>query len=187
MVLARRWFPHIPSWISRSTYVAQVATQEGGELGLFAEFNFNLRPSYCYLSVWCFMICNKTMWMCPSKNVKKVQHNHRKAITNTKIYSGSEHSWLLHPLPKISLEISTIFTPEYSRVVLHRDHNSNPLGFHRLTKNLGGFTGKSSNLLGFHRLTKNLGGFTGRSTNLSWFSQAHQEPKWFYRITHQPI
>ena len=39
----------------------------------------------------------------------------------------------------------------------------------------------------FHRLTKNLGGFTGKSTNLSWFSQAHQEPKWFYRITHQPI
>ena len=153
------------------------------------------------------MMYNEYIWMCSSRDVNKAQHNHKNSIANTKMYSGSEHSWLLHPLPKISLGISTIFTPEYSRVVLHRDHNSNPLGFHgltknlggftrrptnqlgfhRLTKNLGGFTGRSTNLLGFHRLTKNLGGFTGRSANLSWFSQAHQEPKWFYRITHQPI
>ena len=63
------------------------------------------------------------------QNIKDAQHNHNETISNTKMYSGSEHSWLLHPLPKISLGIFTIFTPEYSRVVLHRDHNSNPLGF----------------------------------------------------------
>ena len=34
--------------------VAQVATQEGGELGLFAEFDFNLRPNFCCLRAWCF-------------------------------------------------------------------------------------------------------------------------------------
>ena len=32
-------------------FVAQVATQEGGELGLFAEFKLKLRPNYCCLSV----------------------------------------------------------------------------------------------------------------------------------------
>ena len=136
----------IKLWVDHRTkalipVVAQVATQEGDELGLFKEFKFNLRPSCCCLKAWWFMICNKRIWMCLSRNVNEAQHNHKKSITNTKIYSGSEHSWLLHPLPKISLGISTIFTLEYSRVVLHRDHNSNPLGFHGLTKNLGGFTG----------------------------------------------
>ena len=124
--------------------------------------------------------------MCSSRNINNAQHNHKKTIANTKMYSGSEHPRLLHPLPKISLGIFTIFTLEYSRVVLHRDHNSNPLGFHGLTKNLGGFTGRPTNQLGFHGLTKNLGG-TGRPTNQSWFSQADQEPRWFYRRIHQPI
>ena len=50
-------------------------------------------------------------------------------ITNTMMYSGSKPSCLLHPLPKITLGNFTISTPEYSRVVLQKDHNSNLLGF----------------------------------------------------------
>ena len=34
--------------------VAQVATQEGGELGLFAELNFKLKLNCPYLSAWYF-------------------------------------------------------------------------------------------------------------------------------------
>ena len=123
------------------------------------------------------MIYNKRIWMCLSRNVNGAQHNHKKSITNTKIYSGSEHSWLLHPLPKISLGISTIFTLEYSRVVLHRDHNSNPVWF---------FNGDPQTNLVFHGLTKNPGGFTRRPTNQLGFSWANQEPWWFYTETHQP-
>ena len=51
------------------------------------------------------------------------------AITNTMMYSGSEPSCHLHPLPKITLENFTISTPDYSRVVLQRLTTQTSLGF----------------------------------------------------------
>ena len=42
------------------------------------------------------------------------------AITNTMMYSGSEPSCLLHPLPKITTWEFHYIHPEYSRVVLQR-------------------------------------------------------------------
>ena len=117
--------------------------------------------------------------MCSSRNINNAQHNHKKTIANTKMYSGSEHPRLLHPLPKISLGIFTIFTPEYSRVVLHRDHNSNPLWF---------FNGDPQTNLVFHWANQQpTVVFQRRPTNQFGFSRANQEPWWFYTETHQPI
>ena len=138
--------PLLPKWLPK----------RGDELGLFAELNFKLKIDSPYLSAWCFYDRQWTYMNVFKQNINDAQHNHNKTIANTKMYSGSEHSWLLHPLPKISLGIFTIFTPEYSRVVLHQDHNSNPLWFYTET----------------HQPT--------------WFSQANQEPRWFYRKIHQP-
>ena len=43
----------LPRWMSltEDDCVAQVATQEGGELCLFLEFKLKLRPNCCCLSV----------------------------------------------------------------------------------------------------------------------------------------
>ena len=115
--------------------------------------------------------------MCSSRNVNDAQHNHNKTIANTKMYSGSEDSWLLHPLSKISLGIFTIFTLEYSRVVLHRDHNSNPLWFYMETHKPTWFLQANQEPRWFYTETH-------QST---WFSQVNQKPRWFYTETHQPI
>ena len=114
--------------------------------------------------------------MCPSRNINNAQHNHKKTIANTKMYSGSEHPRLLHPLSKISLGIFTIFTLEYSRVILHRDHNSNPLWFYTETHKPTWFSQANQEPRWFYMETH----------QPTWFSQANQEPRWFYLDIHQP-
>ena len=51
------------------------------------------------------------------------------SITNTTMYSGSEISCLLHPLPKITTWEFHYIHPEYSRVVLQRLTTQTSLGF----------------------------------------------------------
>ena len=58
--------------------------------------------------------------MCTINKINKNNTITQKAITNTKMYSGSEPSCLLHPLPKITTWEFHYIHPEYSRVVLQR-------------------------------------------------------------------
>ena len=111
------------------------------------------------------------------------------SITNTTMYSGSEISCLLHPLPKITTWEFHYIHPEYSRVVLQRLTTQTSLGFQqahqepqlvskahqqpqmvsRLTNNLRWFQRLTTNLRWFQRLTNNLCWFQRLTNNLTWF------------------
>ena len=137
--------------------------------------------------------------MCSSRNINNAQHNHKKTIANTKMYSGSEHPRLLHPLPKISLGISLYSLRNTAELFYTGITTLTHCGFStethkptwfftRLTNNpLWFFNGDPQTNLVFHGLTKNPGGFTRRPTNQLGFSRANQKPWWFFSETHQPI
>ena len=137
--------------------------------------------------------------MCKINKINKNNTITQKEITNTKMYSGSEPSCLLHPLPKITTWEFHYIHPEYSRVVLQRLTTQTSLGFKqahqepqlvskahqqpqmvsRLTNNLRWVQRLTNNLRWFQRLTNNLRWFQRLTNNLCWFQRLTNNLTWF--------
>ena len=107
--------------------------------------------------------------MCTINEINRINIITQIAITNTEMYSGSEPSCLLHPLPKITTWEFHYIHPEYSRVVFKGSQLKPHLVLNRLTKNLSWFQRLTNNLRWFQRLTNNLCWFQRLTNNLTWF------------------
>ena len=125
--------------------------------------------------------------MCTINNVSKQSTITVMAITNTTIYSGSEPSCLLHPLPKITTWEFHYIHPEYSRVVFIGSQLKPHLVFNRLTKNLTWFsTGSPRTSVGFKGSPTTSVGFKANQQPLL-VSKAHQQPQMVSKANQQPL